>query len=564
MIRTVMPMSCNIPSEILDYIQMVESDKVPACKEQKQLAALVRRIFETEDIYVDKEQLHKYMSYQKYFPFQLFEWEKFCFALHNCTYVSETGLPRFGYLLMLVGRGAGKNGYLSFEDFCLLTPTNGVKYYHIDVCATSEKQAKTSFEEIRTEVLENPQHKKRMKKFFRWTREVIENIQTGSRMQFHTNNAKSKDGLRSGKLDFDEYHQYENYDNISVFTGGLGKKPHPRRTTATTDGFVRGGPLDDLKARARRILNNEEADHGLLPFICKLDTEEEAADARLWVKANPSLPYNPGLMEEMKTEWAECQDNPMLYAAFMTKRMNIPIEMQETPVARWEDIQACCRKLPAFGDVPCVAGIDYASTNDFVAVGLLFKVDETYYWESHTFICTHSKDLKRIKAPLEQWEKDGLLTFIDAPEIPDEIVTGWLAEKAKQHRIMAVGVDQYRYAWLSSRIEALGFTAKGQNHTIKLVRPSTEQQVEPIINSCFIRNQIAWGENPLMCWYTNNTKKELSAYGNFKYDKIEPKSRKTDGFMAMVSAICAERTVLCGKLDSAPRDRLTPITPFVF
>jgi phage terminase large subunit-like protein len=46
----------------------------------------------------------------------------------------------------IVGRGAGKNGYLSFEDFCLLSAANGVREYHIDTFAASEDQAKTSFE----------------------------------------------------------------------------------------------------------------------------------------------------------------------------------------------------------------------------------------------------------------------------------------------------------------------------------------------------------------------------------------------------------------------------------
>ena len=42
-------------------------------------------------------------------------------------------------------------------------------------------------------------------------------------MKGHTNNPKGRDGLRSGKVIFNEVHQYENYDNIKVFTTGQGK-----------------------------------------------------------------------------------------------------------------------------------------------------------------------------------------------------------------------------------------------------------------------------------------------------------------------------------------------------
>ena len=129
-------------SNIQDYIDLVRSGKLEVCKDQLLLCDMVERVFSTEDIYVDEEQLNKYLNQQKYFPFQLYEWERFCFALHNCTYKAN-GLLRFPDLLILVGRGAGKNGYLSFEDFCLLTPINGIKQYHIDICANSEDQART-------------------------------------------------------------------------------------------------------------------------------------------------------------------------------------------------------------------------------------------------------------------------------------------------------------------------------------------------------------------------------------------------------------------------------------
>ena len=69
--------NCNIPPEIWEYLKLVESGPWRVCEEQKALAKLVRRSFETEDIYVDVEQLTKYLGLEKYFPFQLFPWQRF-------------------------------------------------------------------------------------------------------------------------------------------------------------------------------------------------------------------------------------------------------------------------------------------------------------------------------------------------------------------------------------------------------------------------------------------------------------------------------------------------------
>ena len=178
-------MSCKIPAEVQEYIDLVESGKVNTCNEIKQLIKLVKNVFATEKLLIDYNQIEKYMSYQKYFPFELFEWEKFCFVLHNCVF-KENGLPRFPDLFILCGRGTGKNGYLAFEDFCLITPTNGIAYYDIDICANSEDQAKTSFDDI-WNVLENPKYKKIFEKNFRWNMTVIENRKTKSKIKYRTN-----------------------------------------------------------------------------------------------------------------------------------------------------------------------------------------------------------------------------------------------------------------------------------------------------------------------------------------------------------------------------------------
>lgn len=205
---------------VSNYIELIRSGKVKACQEQLLLIDMVERVLTTEDVHFNEQQLEKYLSYQKYFPFELFAWEEFCFALHNCLYTSD-GRLRFPILVIYVARGAGKNGYLGFEDFCLLTSTNGIPEYDIDIFAMSEKQAKASWEDVYN-VLES--HKQKMKRHFSWTKEEIINTDTNSSFRFNTSSPKTKDGSRPGKVDFDEYHAYESYRLIDVAVTGLGKK----------------------------------------------------------------------------------------------------------------------------------------------------------------------------------------------------------------------------------------------------------------------------------------------------------------------------------------------------
>lgn len=519
-----------------DYIELVESGSVAVCEEQKKLIELVKHIFKTEELFINEEQLETYMSYQKYFPFDLFEWERFCFALHNCVYDSD-GELRFPELLIMVGRGAGKNGYLAFEDFCLITPANGVQEYDIDICANSEEQAKTTFVDIYN-ILDSPQNRKKMKKHFRWTDTYIKNLKTGSRIKYRTNNPKGKDGLRSGKVDFDEPHAYEDWRNINVFTTGLGKKKHPRKTFISTDGDVREGPLDEMKERAELILNREIEDNGFLPFICKLDSEQEVHDSGNWVKANPSLPYLPTLFKEMKREYDQFKIDPVRNNAFMTKRMNRPQGNADLEVTSWENILKTNREVPDLTGCDCVCGIDYTKTTDFMSAFLLFKKDGTYYGIHHSWFCLNSKDAGRIKLPLDEMERRGLLTMVNDVEVSPSIIAEWLSIMRQKYNIKKLAMDSYRFSLLKRELEMVGFD---QNYgDIKMVRPSDIMFIQNKISSIFANGSIIWGDDPMMRWYTNNTKLEPAPNNNFKYGKIEPKSRKTDGFMAFVHAMTLE------------------------
>jgi len=521
--------------EIQNYIDWIRSGKIAVCKDQFLLIDLVEKAFKEENLYINKEELNNYLGLQRYFPFKLLDWEVFCFTLHNCTY-TQKGHLRWPDLLIYVGRGAGKNGYLSFEDFALISEYNEVQEYHIDICANAEDQAKTSFMDVYNVLEEN---KKKLSRHFYWNKEVITNIKTRSELRFRTSNAKSKDGGRPGKVDFDEYHGYEDYKLINVFKTGLGKKKNPRTTITTTDGDVREGPLDKLISRSEQILNGAIKDNGLLPFICRLDNKKEVHDPKMWDKANPSLYYFEDLRGQMEREYIDYKDDPINNSAFMTKRMNRPEGNKDQEVTSWDNILATNQEIPDLAGKTCVAGIDYAKTTDFVAAGLLFRIKGKYYWLSHTWVCSQSKDLPRIKAPLREWDQAGYLTFIDGPEVPIETPALWLAKQAEKYNLTILGMDLYRYTLLARALREAGFDTdrKGVNN-IKLIRPSDQMKISPTITSLFVNHNIVWGNNPLMRWYTNNACVITSSAGNITYGKIEEKSRKTDGFMAFVAAMC--------------------------
>jgi phage terminase large subunit-like protein len=301
--------------------------------------------------------------------------------------------------------------------------------------------------------------------------------------------------------------------------------------------------FDDKFEMCLQILSGEVPDNGTLPCIWRLDKDEEVNDKRMWHKANPSLRYFPNLQTEIELEYQTYAMNPAANPSFMAKRMNRPPVQMENEVTSWDNLLAASRDyaLDLLRNRLCVAGIDYASTTDFVAAGLLFRIDEIDYWYEHTWVCSKSAELPRIKAPLRDWAALGYMTFVDAAEIPPDLVAIWLQNTAAAFNapIITIGIDQYRYTLLSKSLrECIGFSAEKEYGNVRLLRGSDEMKTIPSITAKFAGHRIIWGDRPDMRWFANNSKIDMTKFGNMTYQKIEPKSRKTDGFKAFAAAEC--------------------------
>lgn len=539
----------------MPFIELVESGKLRTSKENKALVEHIKRAFDTEEIYVDNELADKYIGMAKYFPFeQVFPWEEFIITLHLCTFERGTGMPRWPDLFCLIGRGAGKDGLIALESVCVVSPYHNIWQYDVDICANNEEQALRPVLDI-VEAFEGAEKKTqaKLKKYFNWKKESVDGAHTCSKIRGRTNNPKGKDGMRSGMVVFNEVHAYENYNNISVFTTGLGKKKNPRRLIVTTNGDVREGPLDDYIETSEGILFGGDPDNGWLPFICRLDSKEEIDDQECWEKANPSLPYLPSLKREIEKEYREWKKNPERNSSFVVRRMNLSDGNSEIKVTAYENIKATKKDVPDLNGWQCTVGIDFAKITDWVSVDFHFKQGKNRYDLSHSWICSESKDIPRLKVPWKEWAEAGRLTVVDDVEIHPEMVVDYIYSMKEEFVIKGIAIDDFRYALLSRQLKEIGFDPK-EKKNLKLVRPSDVMRVAPVIDSCFANQSFIWGDAPELRWAVNNTK--LIRYGrkmgktgdadlgNYVYGKIEAKSRKTDPFMALVAAMTIEDMII--------------------
>ncbi|SDX64946.1 terminase TerL endonuclease subunit [Salimicrobium album] len=497
---------------------------------------LKEHILNRDDIYFNTEEHENYIKFTKKNLFPLEPFQKFITAF-VFLYYKDGDHPVFEQFFLYKARGAGKNGLISSLCLFFISPLHGIDKYVIPIVANSEKQAKTSFNEI-YEAIESSSRSQVLKAIFKARGSDITNKQNGSLVEYETSNPKSKDTRRDGAVIYDEVHEYEDSEIVDVFSSGLGKVRNSREFFITTDGFRRGGFLDDMKERAINVLHGEAPEDPMFPFMATLDSDDEMEDYSCWQKANPMFhepmnDYAQNLFRKVKSQYiALGNSKPSARIRFMTKRMNRPATDLTTSVATIEEIKATNRPMPDLEQQPAVGGLDYASVRDFASAGLTFKDGEDYIWKTHSFVRREFLQNVNIKAPIDEWEKQGLLTIVDGPVISMDHVVDWFVKMRETYGVDRIVVDMFRLDLVKPALEAAGFDVRYIRNP-KAIHSQLSQTVETL----FAERKIIFGDNPLMRWMTNNVYVHIKKDGNKEYLKKDEVRRKTDGFQAFIYSL---------------------------
>ena len=537
---------------INDWMKLVEQNQVHSSSELKKLMPIIRDTLDDPNVFFDIRQVEQYVELTEKYYFPLMPDQKFYASLILGLFYKDTEQLVFPSIFIMAGRGWGKNGFISTLADFMQTEHHGVQKYNVDIVATSEEQAMTSFLEVYDKI--EDLGKEKAKALYDYNKTQITYRKTNSTLKFRTSLARTKDGGRPGCVIFDEIHAYEDYQNIKVFTGGLGKVDRPRRIYITTDGELRDGVLDDYKERARRILDGESEHKGFLPIIMKLDTIQEVGKPELWDKANPRILYNNTLKSQILQEYDEMLEIESLKEAFITKRMNIPFVGKSKTVCEWDDLVACC-KIPMIDlkGQACEGSVDFADLRDFASAGLRFKKDGIQYFIEHSWVHESSLELTNYNVDLKEEIKNGNLTIIrkqDSPTISPDAIADWFIDQVEKNAyyIRKIKVDSFRYAALKEVFEERGLPE------VELIRSGTisHNKVAPVIDQMLANHLIKLPDTKLFRWYVWNTKREVDKKGNVAYYKIEPEKRKTDGFFCLLHSLIDDELEEAGEFRDLP------------
>ncbi|MCT1577543.1 terminase large subunit [Oceanobacillus kimchii] len=529
-----------------DYIRKWKCGEILLNKKRILLLGLIEKeILPRDDLYYfDEEQINNYIEFSETWYFVLDEWETFI-APFIFLFRKEDDEPVFDEFVINMGRGGGKNGFITTLSNYFISELHGIEFYDVSIVANSEDQAKRSFQECFRTITK--QGNENLAIAFEAYKSSITGLATQSVFEYKTSNAKTKDGGREGAVIYDEYHEMEGTEVVDVFSGGLGKVDCGRQFFIGTKGFVREGFFDIKYRECEDILNGLIEFAGVFPYICELDDIKEMDDSANWAKANPALqkPLNKRgkrLFNTVMKEYKKLAYNPSGRSAFVTKRMDFIEDNMENSVATREELKATNRPFFKLDTKP-IGSLDFGSVRDFATCGLLFKKADEYAFKSFTYAIKHFCDVHygysntandfgtEKKAPIKKWEKDGLMKVVDEPSLNPMHIVNWFVEMREKYGVDKIIADNYKLDILRPLLEEQGFEVEA------IRRPSSiHPLLAPRIEDGFANHKFIFGDNPLMRWFTNNVYVKETQFGK-QFLKKEEVKRKTDGFQAFVHAL---------------------------
>lgn len=536
-----------------NYIQLVKSGDQPVCKDIIDLIYILEKhlypMLDAGKVYLDLsfcEDMRVIPA--KAFPYSLYVWEEWLIPFICGFRFTDDHILVFNEYLLYMARGAGKNGFMSWIIYGLISKINGIPHYDTAVSASSERQAKTSFTDIYT-VLKGADPDKRS---FRRTKTEIESLSTRSIFQYLSSNGKTADGLRLGAMYLDEIHAIEDYAMMKVLRSSLGKIPDARMLITTTDGYIRGAVLDSYKDKGHAILSEEKGFwfprdsvkfSGMLPFMHHIDDIKEAKEEIGWYKANPSLKYNPSLMQIYRQENIDMDSDPELNIEFYAKRLNYPKSDTRFALATHDQLVATQDglTLDAFSDesglTEVIGVVDYSESGDLTSTGIMMQKysEREYYYKHQSFITQKMYSSGVIKPQvLTNANENGNLKIVYRDRIEPQEVANFFIQQAQKYYIRVIYIDQYKSTILKPELEKNGFKV-----IVIATNMKNETQILPVVDELFTERKIHAPKDTLFVWAVSNLYKNVLSKG-IRFDKIEPKARKTDPASAFLAGLIGE------------------------
>lgn len=333
---------------------------------------------------------------------------------------------------LIVARGAAKSMYAAALQAFFLT-CNAATTHQITTAPTMP-QAEEVMSPFRTAIarargplfkfltegsLQNTTGSKAKRAKLASTKKGIQNFLTESLFEIRPMSIDKLQGLRLTLATVDEWLSGDvREDVIAPLEQGAAKEQNSSGSNdylivaISSEGTVRNGVGDSIKMELMKILKGEYDDPHTSIWWYKLDSIDEVADPRMWIKANPNLGKTV-TYETYQLDVERAEKNPAVRNDILAKRFGIPMEGYTYFFTYDETLPHRKRE---YWNMPCSLGCDMSRGDDFCAFTFLFPLrDGSFGIKTINYISSFTlmKLPSAMRAKYDEFIKEGSLIVLD-------------------------------------------------------------------------------------------------------------------------------------------------------
>lgn len=450
---------------------------------------------------------------------------------------------------LVVARGAAKSLYESFlQSYFLNIDTTTTQQI---TTAPTMKQAEEVMTPIRTAItrargplfkfltegsINNTTGPRALRQKLVPTKKGIENFLTGSTLEVRPMSIDKLQGLRCKVATVDEWLSGDlREDVIGAIEQGASKIPDWLIVSVSSEGTVRAGAGDTIKMELMSILRGEYSAPHISIWHYKLDSIDEVADPKMWVKAQPNLgltvSYETYHLDVERAEKAPAARNDIL-----AKRFGIPME-GHTYFFSFDEIQP--HRTQNFWDMPCAMGADLSQGDDFCAFTFLFPLrGDRFGIKTRSYITelTLMKLPGALRQKYQEFINEGTLiimngTILDMMQVYDDLDKHIQQNK---YEVQAMGYDPYNAKEFVARWES----DYGPFGIEKVIQGAKTESVPLGEIKIYAEQRGLLFDEELMSFTMGNSITILDTNGNRKLWK-KRQDEKIDNVAALVDAYVA-------------------------
>lgn len=456
-----------------------------------------------------------------YEPWQCWVWMNIIGFINK-----ETGFRRFRIAHVEVARGCGKSCMASqcALYFLALDNPNGNQ---ISTVATKKEQARIVLDSARAMA-------KKSKSYLKYTgtkvlAHTIVHPKSNSVIRAMSSDHSGLDGLNDVLAICDELHAMKR-DVFDVIYSGMSKRKDSLTLCITTAGQDVHSVGYSQSAYAKKVSLGEVEDDQFFAVVYTLDENDDWADERVWIKANPGLDVSVD-RTTLRAKVDKALVTPSDVPNIKIKHMNMWISEAKAffDQSAWDKCANPNLRIQDFAGESARLGLDLASHIDIASIGIVFRKNGKYYIFDKSYL--PEETVKNAKNVLyENCVASGHLISTPGAAINYEFIQKEAEDLSKDFNIIECLYDAWNATEtaqrLSSKIEMVKIAMNVANFSEPMKKLDAEIR----------KGNVEHNGSPLLRWCLGNVVAKEDHNGNV-FPRKSHEKLKIDPIVAILMAM---------------------------